>query len=36
MDAVASKAGYRFFTTIPEFQRYVQDEILAEEVFLSI
>jgi hypothetical protein len=29
--ALASQAGYRCFTSIPEFQRYVRLEILAEE-----
>ncbi|MGO9236696.1 MAG: hypothetical protein ACLP4V_22450 [Methylocella sp.] len=29
--AIASQAGYRCFTTIPEFQRYLQAEILVEE-----
>jgi hypothetical protein len=28
--AVASQAGYRCFTTVTEFQRYVQTEILVE------
>jgi hypothetical protein len=30
--AIASQAGYRCFTTIAEFQRYVQTEILVQEV----
>jgi hypothetical protein len=30
--AIASQAGYRCFTTISEFQRYVQTEILVEEI----
>jgi len=30
--AIASQAGYRCFTAVPEFQRYVQAEILAQEV----
>jgi hypothetical protein len=29
--AIASQAGYRCFTTMPEFQRYLQAEILVEE-----
>ena len=29
--AIASQAGFRCFTTVPEFQRYVQTEILVEE-----
>jgi hypothetical protein len=30
--AIASQAGFRCFMTVAEFQRYVQTEILAEEV----
>jgi len=30
--AIASQAGYRCFTTVAEFQHYVQTEILAQEV----
>ena len=29
--AVASQAGYRCFTAISDFQRYVQSEILVQE-----
>ena len=28
---IASQAGYRCFTTVDEFKRYVQTEILAQE-----
>ena len=29
--AIASKAGFRFFTAVAEFKRYVQAEILVQE-----
>jgi len=30
--AIASQAGYRFFTSIEEFRRYIEGEILAGEL----
>ena len=30
--AIASQAGFRCFTSIAEFKRYVRAEVLAEEV----
>jgi hypothetical protein len=29
-EEVANRAGYRFFTTVEEFKKYVEKEILAE------